>query len=110
MDAVKIGSAASALFAALVLSACGNDKGIPEGPAVGNEVKVYDKAVLESGVRSILVDKYNIENVDNVECPPRQEVRSGQGFKCVVDIDGSTKQVAVTIRTDDGEYEVAPPA
>ena len=73
--------------------------------------KVFDKAAVEAGVKSILTDKYNIEKVESVTCPEKQEVKKDLQFTCTAKIDGADKTINITVKTDtDGQYEVAPPS
>lgn len=70
---------------------------------------VFDQEGLHDGVRSILVDKYNIEKVESVSCPANQKVEVDGQFACVVVIKGEETRVGITVRSDTGEFEVAPP-
>ncbi|MGQ0839011.1 DUF4333 domain-containing protein [Actinokineospora sp.] len=72
--------------------------------------KVFDQQAVETGVKSILTDKYNVEGVESVSCPADQEVKKDRQFSCTATIAGEQRTVNITVRNDTGEYEVAPPA
>ena len=69
----------------------------------------FDNSAVERGVQSILTENYGIENVTAVSCPAGQEVKTGNTFDCTATIDNQQKTVTVTVKTDDGEYEVGQP-
>ena len=70
--------------------------------------RTFDSAAVEDGVRRILVQEYGLQ-VDAVSCPPDQPVEPGARFTCTATADGEQTQVEITVRTEDGEYEVARP-
>ena len=70
--------------------------------------RTFDTAAVEDGVRQILVQEYGLQ-VDAVSCPPDQPVEPGAQFTCTATADGEQTQVEITVRTEDGEYEVARP-
>jgi Domain of unknown function (DUF4333) len=70
--------------------------------------KVLDTASVQNGVKSILQNDYKI-NVGSVTCPSNPEVKVGNVFTCQVTVDGQQKSVQVTVKTSDGQYEVAQP-
>ncbi|WP_436499326.1 DUF4333 domain-containing protein [Actinokineospora sp. HUAS TT18] len=73
--------------------------------------KVFDQSAIQDGVKSILTDKYNIEKVESVTCPAKQEVKKGAQFTCTAKIAGEDKTINITVKTEtNGEYEVAPPS
>ncbi|EWC59114.1 hypothetical protein UO65_5605 [Actinokineospora spheciospongiae] len=72
--------------------------------------KVFDQNAVQDGVKSILTGKYSVENVESVSCPADQEVKKDARFTCDVTIGGEQKKVNITVRSDEGEYEVAPPS
>jgi hypothetical protein len=74
-----------------------------------DDVRVFDATYLEDGVRIILTEDYNVAGVDDVRCPPDEEVRVGHRFTCTVTIEGNQRSVIITVRTEEGEYEVSPP-
>jgi hypothetical protein len=69
----------------------------------------FDNAAVQTGVKKILTEDYKIENVGNVTCPAGQEVTTGATFTCTANIDGQDRQVTITIKNGDGEYEVGQP-
>ncbi|KAA2266582.1 DUF4333 domain-containing protein [Solihabitans fulvus] len=71
--------------------------------------KVFDNAAVQTGVVSILKDNYKIADVSGAKCPAGQEVKKGATFNCTATIGGKDKTVAITVKTDDGEYEVGQP-
>jgi hypothetical protein len=71
--------------------------------------KVFDRAALEAGVRSILVESYRVPNVTDVYCPSQQKVSAGRAFACIAQINGSPTQVRVMISDDNGRYLVNRP-
>jgi uncharacterized protein DUF4333 len=77
--------------------------------------KVFDETALEgdNGVKKILTGDYNVQNVESVDCPADVEVRQGNTFQCKVKIGGDEPKeqtVNVTIKDNEGQYEVAPPS
>lgn len=82
--------------------------GVTEAAGAG-EVLVFDTSVLEEGVRQVLTEGYYVTGVEDVRCPPDEEVRVGRRFGCEVVIDGSRRSVIITVRSNEGEYEVSPP-
>lgn len=70
--------------------------------------RVLDAANLDQGVQSVLENDYKI-NVESVICPPDEVVQVGNNFDCQALIDGENKQVTVTVKTIDGQYEVGQP-
>lgn len=73
------------------------------------EILVFDAPVLEEGVRQILTEEYYVAGIDDVRCPPDEEVRVDHRFECEVMIDGNGRSVTITVLSDEGEYEVSPP-
>ncbi|MEU4445182.1 DUF4333 domain-containing protein [Actinosynnema sp. NPDC050801] len=71
--------------------------------------RVFDTQVVELGVGSVLRDDYKFSGVKTVECPEDQPVVVGTSFVCVVQLDGRSKEVTVTVKSGDGEYEVGQP-
>lgn len=69
----------------------------------------FDNVAVQDGVKKILTEDYKIENVGAVSCPAGQEVSTGGTFTCTANIDGQDRQVTITIKSDDGEYEVGQP-
>lgn len=71
--------------------------------------RVFQADSVERGVTGVLRDDYKISGVETVECPQDQPVVVGTSFVCVVQLDGRTKEVTVTVKSGDGEYEVGQP-
>jgi len=72
--------------------------------------KVFDQAAVQEGVKKILTEKYEEQNVDGVSCPADQEVKKDAKFTCEVKVDGKNMTVTITPRDDAGEYEVSQPS
>jgi hypothetical protein len=78
--------------------------------------KVFDESALEgdNGVRKVLTASYGVPNdqIQSVDCPVNQEVKQGVKFTCTVKLGGDNPKdqlVDITVRNDDGEYEVGTP-
>lgn len=69
---------------------------------------VFDQNAVQSGVQRILTQEYG-QPAQQVTCPPAQEVRPGATFTCQAIIDGQSRDVRITVKSDAGEYEVARP-
>ncbi|KOX27997.1 hypothetical protein ADK67_13010 [Saccharothrix sp. NRRL B-16348] len=72
--------------------------------------KVFDQAAVQSGVVGVLKDDYKISDVESATCPAEQEVKPNTTFECTVKVGGKDKTVKITVKTEDGEYEVGQPA
>ncbi|WP_196073436.1 DUF4333 domain-containing protein [Nakamurella alba] len=76
--------------------------------------RIFDQVALESGVMKILTDQapggYGLVGIEKVSCPTNQPVAAGTSFVCSVLQDGLLKSVTVTVKDDDGLYEVGIPA
>ena len=70
--------------------------------------KVFDTVSVQNGVKRILQDDYKI-SVNTVTCPSSMDVKVGNSYNCQVTVGGQTKTVQITIKTADGQYEVAQP-
>jgi len=75
--------------------------------------KVFDHSKVETGVTKILTryppDGYGLTAISGVSCPANQPVITGTTFTCTLTVDGSPRAVTLTVKDDDGKYEVAPP-
>jgi hypothetical protein len=78
--------------------------------------KVFDEKALEgdNGVKKVLISSYGMpkDQIQSVDCPAGQKVKQGNKFTCTVKIGGdspSEKIVDITVRNDNGEYEVGAP-
>ena len=69
--------------------------------------KVLDQAAVQDGVKKILKEKYS-EDATEVKCPADQEVKVGHTFTCDVKVDGDSRTVTITVKSEDkAEYEVS---
>ena len=71
--------------------------------------KVFDNTAVQSGVQKILTENYKISGVSGVTCPADQDVKKDNTFTCTATINGKSQSVKITVKTDDGEYEVGQP-
>ncbi len=71
--------------------------------------KVFDEASMRRSVRSMLTDSYDLSDVASVTCPSEQPVEAGARFDCTAVVDGEPHLVPITVRDDDGRYEVGYP-
>jgi hypothetical protein len=71
--------------------------------------KVLDQTAVQDGVSNILKNDYKL-NVSSVSCPANESVTVGNSFTCTATIDGQQKQVQITVKTSDGQYQVAQPS
>lgn len=87
----------------------GSSSTTSEKPATG--VKVFDEDALEGddGVKKILVEDYQLTDVEAVDCPANQKVKTGSEFDCLVSVDGKELKAKITVTSDDGEYQVGLP-
>ena len=69
----------------------------------------FDAGAVQQGVQQILTDSYDIPGVESVTCPSGQAVEPGATFDCEATVEGSTLTVTVTVKDDDGTYEVGHP-
>lgn len=70
--------------------------------------KVFDTAKVEQGVTGVLTNDYKLK-ASNVKCPDNEAVKTGATFTCTVTVDGAQKNVQITVKSDDGHYEVGQP-
>lgn len=71
--------------------------------------KVFDADAMDRSVQDILTKSYGIKGVQEVSCPPGQEVTDGNTFDCDVTIGGQRKMVTITVQGEEGEYLVGQP-
>ncbi|WP_020673493.1 DUF4333 domain-containing protein [Amycolatopsis nigrescens] len=87
----------------------------PAGSPVSSPVsltpvpKILDQSAVQDGVRQVLVQSFQLEEVETVGCPAGQAVEVGHVFDCTASIAGEEKTVTVTVKTAQGEYEVGAP-
>ncbi len=70
---------------------------------------VFDNKAVQQGVEKILKDDYKLDNVSDVSCPSNKKVEVGSTFECTAKIDGDSKKIKITVKTEDGQYEVGQP-
>jgi len=70
--------------------------------------KVLSQSSVQDGVKHILEDDYK-DPVSSVSCTETMTVVVGNTYTCQVVTGGQSKQVLITIKTADGQYEVAQP-
>ncbi len=71
--------------------------------------KVLDSTSVQDGVRRVLTESYQLAGVESVTCPPNQPVTVGYAFDCAASVGGKEQQVTITVKTEQGEYEVGVP-
>ncbi|WP_406689705.1 DUF4333 domain-containing protein [Saccharopolyspora sp. ID03-671] len=70
---------------------------------------VFDAASVEKGVTQTLKGSYSLAGVGTVTCPDGQPVEVQRRFDCQVQVNGQNKTVTVTVKNEDGVYEVGHP-
>lgn len=70
--------------------------------------KVLSQNSVQDGVKTILENDYK-DPVSSVSCTETMTVVVGNTYTCQVVTGGQNKQVLITIKTADGQYEVAQP-
>ncbi|GAA2813636.1 DUF4333 domain-containing protein [Crossiella cryophila] len=95
----------------LLTAALAGCAGPPRGatPPGKPAVPVFDQDRLEFGVRSVLVDRYEVTGLDIVRCPSGQPIEDARIFSCLAVLSGESKQVRVTVRGANGTFEVDRP-
>ncbi|XVV02495.1 DUF4333 domain-containing protein [Actinosynnema sp. CA-248983] len=78
---------------------------VPNPPAR----KVFKADSVERGVVGVMRDDYKLSDVSAVECPEDQPVVVDTSFQCTVQVGARVKEVTITVKTTDGEYEVGQP-
>ena len=77
-------------------------------------IRTLDHVKVEAGVTRILTDPapngYGLEGVSGVSCPADQPVKVDAKFTCTGTVNGTQKQIVITVKDADGKYEVAPPS
>lgn len=75
--------------------------------------KDLNQSAVQDGATKILTDPepegYGLQDVTDVECPSGQKVEAGAAFTCSLKVNGESKHVTITIKDDDGTYEVSRP-
>lgn len=84
----------------------------PESPVIGTH-DVFDSQKVAAGVYKILTDAppagYGTTGVSDVQCPSNQPVTTGTQFSCTATIAGASKTIIITVKDDNGRYEVGVP-
>lgn len=71
--------------------------------------KLFDHGAVAEGVRQVLTQSFQVTELGAVLCPPAQPVRAGHSFECQAQIGAEQRSVPITVKTDEGEYEVGAP-
>ncbi|AXB42955.1 hypothetical protein A4R43_10695 [Amycolatopsis albispora] len=71
--------------------------------------KLFDHGAVAQGVRQVLTQSFEITDLGAVVCPPGQPVRAGHTFDCQAQVGAEQRSVPITVKTDEGEYEVGAP-
>ncbi|MEJ2854404.1 MULTISPECIES: DUF4333 domain-containing protein [unclassified Saccharothrix] len=71
--------------------------------------KIFDNTAVQNGIVQILKDDYKISDVEGATCTGENPVEPNRTFTCKVKIGGKDKDVKITVKTADGEYEVGQP-
>ncbi|MFC7961474.1 DUF4333 domain-containing protein [Rhodococcoides kroppenstedtii] len=69
----------------------------------------FDNAAVQDGVAKIVTESYGAIDVSDVSCPSGQKAETGTQFTCTLTTDGVPGSVTVTVKDDDGTYEVGRP-
>lgn len=73
----------------------------------------FNSATVAADVRKILTDSpptgYGILGVADVSCPNDQPVKVGATFLCHITINNASKSVKITVRDNEGRYQVGIP-
>ena len=69
----------------------------------------FDATAVGNGVEQILTRSYRIEGVETATCPSGQPVRPSHTFDCQVTVAGQQKTVSVTVKDEQGTYQVSQP-
>lgn len=72
-------------------------------------VRVFDRQAMQEAVLGILTDSYQLEDVGDVRCPAGQPVETGSTFDCTVTVGGEQRRVPITVKSEQGDYEVGLP-
>ncbi len=77
-------------------------------------IRTFDHVKVEAGVTRILTDPapngYGLQGVSGISCPSNQPVKVDAKFTCTGTVNGTQKQIVITVKDADGKYEVAPPS
>ncbi|MEP7762777.1 DUF4333 domain-containing protein [Sanguibacter sp. 25GB23B1] len=70
---------------------------------------LFEQEALESGVRDVLTDDFELTDVDDVECPADVVAQGGEQLECTFTSGGEDLSVPVEVLNDDGQYRVGGP-
>jgi hypothetical protein len=68
--------------------------------------KVFDSQQMQQDIKRLLTEAYAVDGVESVNCPSGQEVETGATFQCEVTVNGKQQSVTITVKNDDGHYQV----
>lgn len=99
----------------LALSACspaisGTPTPAPSTPDSQFGRRVFDREKVEDGVADLVRNSYDMA-ATGADCPEAEntEVKPGNTFTCSLTIDGDLYETTITVKDDDGTYEVDVP-
>ncbi|MGH3623881.1 MAG: DUF4333 domain-containing protein, partial [Sciscionella sp.] len=72
--------------------------------------KTFDNVAVQNGVKKVLTEDFKVDKVQKVSCPSGQEVKAGSTFECTATINGREQKLKITVKNDDGKYEVPQPS
>lgn len=78
-------------------------------PSYAPARKVFDTVTMESEIQRLLIQSYEIENVQAVDCPPDQPVQPGLRFDCIAQIASEPRHVEISVMDAEGTYRVGMP-
>jgi hypothetical protein len=81
--------------------------GIYAATSLGGDT--LDNSAVQSGVAKIVTESYGAIDVSAVSCPSGQKVEANTTFSCDLTVDGEARSVTVTVKDDQGTYEVGRP-
>ena len=109
MISVVIGIVTLVGFAGFIDPGLFNEKAVNNNETAPPHPKaVFDTAKVEQGVTGVLTNDYKLKASD-VRCPDNQPVKTDTTFECTVTVDSTPKDVEITVKSDDGRYEVGQP-
>jgi hypothetical protein len=71
---------------------------------------VFDEKAVADGVTKVLTGDFGLQNVTGVTCPANTPVKKDATFVCDATIDGDPSKVEITVKDDQGLYEVGRPS
>lgn len=80
------------------------------GTGVAPVTRVFDPETMRESVLDVLEEGYRVTDVEDVTCPADQPVEVGTTFDCTARIAGEDVPVPITVKTEEGQYEVGQPA